>query len=454
MSFVLPDLTQAGPVVVLGAARSGLAAAFFLQRQGFQITVSDARPIADETQAELRAAGIGIESGGHQESTLAAARYLIASPGIPVTAPPYRMAAVHGIPVVSEIEVAHQFNRSRLIAVTGSNGKSTTVSLLEAMLQKAGYRARAGGNLGTPLFSLIEQELDFIVLELSSFQLESTFSIKPEIALLLNLYENHLDRHGDMAHYYAAKKRLFTQQNAQDHAILNLHNPWCQQLAQEIQAQVHFFGDPPQTQLLASVHKDQIYLEEELLMPLEAVALPGHHNLENILAALTAAALLKLPRKSLRLTLEQFQGIPHRLERVGNWQGRAFINDSKSTNYLAAERALESLRQPIVLIAGGQDKGGDFSNLARIIGERVKSVVLLGESAQDFQHRLQESGYNQVTVVADMQTAVETACRLSAPGDAILLSPATASYDRYRNFEERGDDFRRHVAACTSQSPA
>lgn len=454
MSFALPDLTQPGRVVVLGAARSGLAAAFYLQRHGFDVTVSDARAIAPATQTELRAAGIGIESGGHQENTLAAAKYLIASPGIPLTAPPYQMAAAHGIPVVSEIEVASRFNQARLIAVTGSNGKSTTVSLLEAMLQQAGYRARAGGNLGTPLFSLIEQDLDFIVLELSSFQLETTFSLKPEVALLLNLYENHLDRHGDMDHYYAAKKRLFGHQDPHDHAILNLHNVWCQRLARETLAQVHFFGDPPQAELLASVREGQLYLANQALMPVGDVALPGHHNLENILAALTAAALLKLPPEALRLTLEQFQGIPHRLERVGHWQGRAFINDSKSTNYLAAERALESLRQPIVLIAGGQDKGGDFSNLARIIGERVKSVVLLGESAPDFQHRLQESGYNQVTVVADMQTAVETACQLSAPGDAILLSPATASYDRYRNFEERGDDFRRHVAACTSQSPA
>ncbi|MEZ0369828.1 MAG: UDP-N-acetylmuramoyl-L-alanine--D-glutamate ligase [Candidatus Sericytochromatia bacterium] len=446
------DLTIPAAVVILGAARSGLAAAHFLQARGYRVSLSDAGQLSHETKVELEAAGLPYEEGGHSEAMLSQARFIIASPGIPVTARPFQIAAAHGIPVISEIELASHFCSSRIVAITGSNGKSTTVSLLEALLEAAGCKAAAGGNIGTPFISLLEQELELIVLEISSFQLETTFSLKPEVAILLNLFENHLDRHHHMQSYFALKARLFQAQDGQDHAVLNAASPWCRQLAPELKGQLHWFGDPPPDggDQAVTVQNGSILYQGQPLLGVDDLGLHGSHNLENVLAALTALAALGIrPEPEV---LRSFGGIPHRLESLAILDGRQFINDSKATNYLAAQTALNSFTRPIVLIAGGLDKGGDFQPLAALIGKKVKHTILLGSSAADFTQRLSQTGYNQSTVVADMQTAVELAYRLSAPGDIILLSPATASYDLYRNFEERGDDFRRHVAALISKT--
>jgi len=437
-----PDKHRA---VILGAARSGLAAAQFLQARGFQVSLSDAGPLSDDTQNSLHKLGLPFEAGGHQPKTLQQADFLIASPGIPLHALPYQLAAAHQIPVVSEIELACQFNTIPVIAVTGSNGKSTTVSLLQALLEAAGYRSASCGNIGTPMISLMDQPLDYLVLEISSFQLESTWSLQPQIALLLNLYENHLDRHKDMAHYFALKSRLFQCQSSQEHAVLNRHNRWCQQLATQLRSQVHWFG--------AETESSGLIYQGQVLLTRQELALPGQHNLENVLASLQVAELLELPAAVVKSVLTGFGGIPHRLEKLQSWQGRWYVNDSKSTNYLAAQKALESFEQPIVLIAGGQDKGGDFAPLAAAIAQRVRHVVLMGASAQTFQQCLKQNGYNRSSVVENMQAAVKCATGLSEPGDVILLSPATASYDAYQNFEERGDDFRRYVAALVSQNP-
>lgn len=455
----LPDLDQPNQtVVILGAARSGVAAAHFLHKRSFRVFVSDAGTIAPELQAELERAQIPYEAAGHREESLKKADFMVASPGIPLHARPYQLAQQYAIPVISEIELAQHFNRHRLIAVTGSNGKSTTVTLLNQLLIAAGYRSACGGNIGTPLISLIEQELDFVVLEISSFQLETTYSLCPEIAILLNLYENHLDRHQTMEAYFAAKTRLFQTQSPGEHALLNADNPWCQKLAPKLSAQIHWFGlNAPQKTESRQAHLDPktLYYRQQALMPLTALALQGQHNRENILAALTAAAILELPAKVCRQVLERFSGIPHRLEKLGQWQGRSFINDSKATNYLAALTALESLEPPtgVILIAGGLDKGGDFAPLAKMIQQRVKHVVLMGHSGPNFQQWLTQTGYNQSTVVADMQAAVQLAYAKSSPGDIVLLSPATASYDQYQNFEERGEDFRHHVAALFAENP-
>lgn len=446
------DLTQPVTVVILGAARSGLAAAHFLRRRGFTVCVSEGGNLSEAVQAELETAGIVYEAGGHTEAMLSQARYLIASPGIPVTALPFRIAADHGIPVVSELELAGAFCRIPLLAVTGSNGKSTTVTLLTRLLQACGYRAASGGNIGTPLISLIEQPLDYIVLEVSSFQLETTYTLKPAVAVLLNLFENHLDRHGDMRSYFELKARLFQAQDAADHAVLNANSVWCRELAPRLAAQVHFFACPDTEARPVCIADEQVIYRRQPLLAVAELGLRGSHNLENILAVLTVAEILKLPAEPIRQVLHDFGGIPHRLEVLGRLDQRVFINDSKATNYLAAQTALNSLSDPIVLIAGGLDKGGDFQPLAETIRAKVRQVILIGASAADFTLRLSQNGYNQSTVVADMQSAVELAYRLSQPGDVILLSPATASYDLYRNFEERGDDFRHHVAALFSKN--
>lgn len=446
------DVREPGPVVILGAARSGLAAAHFLNKRGYQVSVSDGGTISESVCAELTAAEIPYEQGGHSEAMLSKARFLITSPGIPVTAKPFQIAAAHQIPVISEIELGAHFCTSRIVAVTGSNGKSTTVSLLTALFQAAGYSAASGGNIGTPFMSLIEQNLDVIVLEISSFQLETTFSLKPEIAILLNLFENHLDRHPGMEDYFQIKSRLFRAQDANDYAVINAHSDWCQRLAPDLKSQIRWFGYPSDPDQLVQITNGEVIYQGQSLVPVRELGLRGSHNFENALAALTAAALMQLDSAPVAEVLRSFGGIPHRLEPLGSLQGRQFINDSKSTNYLAAQRALESLDDPIILIAGGLDKGGDFGPLAELIAKKVKHTVLMGASGPDFTQRLRQNGYNQITVVADMQAAVASAYQQSEPGDILLLSPATASYDLYRNFEERGDDFRRHVAALVSKT--
>ncbi|PKL76208.1 MAG: UDP-N-acetylmuramoyl-L-alanine--D-glutamate ligase [Candidatus Melainabacteria bacterium HGW-Melainabacteria-1] len=406
--------------------------------------------MSEPVRAELEAAGIQHESGGHSEAFLTSSRFAIASPGIPVTAKPFAILTSHGIPVLSEIELASHFCSCPVLAVTGSNGKSTTVTLLTELLKAGGLRTAAGGNIGTPFISLLDQNLDAIVLELSSFQLETTYTLKPRVAVLLNLFENHLDRHASLEAYFHLKARIFQAQDSNDHAVLNAGSPWCRRLAPDIKAKLQWFnGSEAQA---VRVEQGLILYHNQPLLAVADLGLRGAHNLENVLAALTAVAAFGLPSSGFAEVLRRFGGIPHRLETLASLQDRLFINDSKATNYLAAETALRSLNAPIILIAGGQDKGGDFAPLAQAIQEQVKHTVLLGSSAADFTHRLSLSGYNQCTVVKDMQAAVEQAYRLSSPGDIILLSPATASYDLYRNFEERGDDFRRHVAALISQT--
>lgn len=454
------SLTSPTDVVVLGAARSGLAAAFFLKDKGYNVWLSDAGAIAAETCQQLREHGIPFEDRGHTEAFLMQAQFMVASPGIPLTAKPYQWAESARIPVVSEVELAWQFLQQsaqppRLVAVTGSNGKSTVVSLLEVILKQSGFAAAACGNIGLPMIHCValheSNPFDFLVLEISSFQLETTYSLQPHFALLLNLYENHLDRHGLMSTYFALKSRLFRRQQSTDIAILSGENAWCQELGQHLNQQpegphVQFFS------IAEQVKDAQLYYQGQPLMPVSNVCLQGQHNLENIAAVLLFSDALELSAALLRDIFATFQGMPHRLEPVGQWQERYFINDSKSTNYLAAEKALASMSRPVVWIAGGQDKGGDFSSLADWAKKKVKHTILMGASQDVFSRALIQSGYNQITRVKGMEAAIQVAVEHADPGDVILLSPATASYDAYANFEARGDHFKHYVAQFISES--
>lgn len=452
--FCSPDYWHDRKVVVLGAARSGLAAAELLQGKGNQVTVSERGHIAPETQAWLTAHHIAWEAGGHQPETLAQADILIASPGIPVTAPPFVIAQTHGIPVISEIELAAAFARAPMIAITGSNGKTTTVSLVHALLQQAGLRSGCGGNIGTPLISLVEGDYDYLVVEISSFQMETTFSFRPHIAVLLNVYPNHLDRHGTMESYFAAKMRLFQAQTADDHAVLNRDNPESWSLAEHLPSHIHAFSREGQTPHQATLQDGYLMWQPqgqlEPLLPIRELPLKGAHNIENYLAVATIAAILGISAEIVCQTFQAINVISHRLEFVRTLQGRTFINDSKATNYLATLKAIESLEGPLVLIAGGQDKGGDISSLAAAIQTRVQHVILLGEAADSIRQRLTKTGYNQITVVDSMEQAVQQAFQCARIGDTVLLSPACASYDMFSNFEERGEVFKRHVHALNA----
>lgn len=453
MSKTQAEFWQGRRVVVLGAARSGIAAARFLKDKGNAVSLSDSGPISGEIKAELAEMKIPWEEGGHTREWLTQAEAIIASPGIPLTAKPFQWAQAEGIPVLSEIELAGQFLKIPVIAVTGSNGKTTTVTLIHALLTEAGLRAGLGGNIGTPLISFVGQELDWIVAELSSFQLETTYSFKPQIALLLNLYPNHLDRHPSMESYFEIKSRIFQAQDANDWSLSNGDNPWCQALSQHTKQPLQWFSRQAGPQVWAWIEAGQLWRQmpagPEAVIALPELPLLGNHNQENCLAVLAISARLKIPVEAVRRALKKVTGIPHRLEKVAELQGRVFINDSKATNYLATQKALESLEPPLILIAGGRDKGGDLQPLITLIRSRVKAVVLLGEAAPHFAQELQKREYNQISVVNTMQEAVEQAWRVSQPKDQILLSPACASYDMFHNFEERGERFKADVAALT-----
>jgi UDP-N-acetylmuramoylalanine--D-glutamate ligase len=447
------EFWQGRRVVVLGAARSGIAAARFLKDKGNAVSLSDSGPISEEIKAELAELEIPWEEGGHTPEWLTQAEAIIASPGIPLTVKPFQWAQAKGIPVLSEIELAGQFLKIPVIAVTGSNGKTTTVTLIHALLEEAGLRAGLGGNIGTPLISFVGQELDWIVAELSSFQLETTYSFKPQIALLLNLYPNHLDRHPSMESYFEIKSRIFQAQDASDWSLSNADNPWCQALSQHTQQPLQWFSRQAGQQVWAWIEAGQLWRQmpagPEAAMALQELPLLGSHNQENYLAVLAISARLKISRKAVQSAFKKVTGIPHRLEKVAEVQGRVFINDSKATNYLATQKALESLEPPLILIAGGRDKGGDMQALIDLIRSRVKAVVLLGEAAPHFAQELQKREYNQISVVNTMEEAVTQAWRVSQPKDQILLSPACASYDMFHNFEERGERFKADVATLT-----
>ncbi len=442
------ELTEPARVVVLGAARSGLAAAEFLQQKNYAVTLSDAGSLSEEARQRLSTASIAFEEQGHTEGFLQEADFLVASPGIPLTAPPFVWAKKHGIAVVSEVELAWQFlqkmsSRPRLIAVTGSNGKSTVVTLLETLFNTAGFKAKACGNIGTPLIQCVEGGFDTLILEISSFQLETTYTLRPDGAILLNLYENHLDRHGAMDTYFEIKSRLFAHQRDADVAVLSRTNPWCKRLTARLSGRVCTFALP---------FAEMLMYRGKPLMPISDIALKGEHNLENVQAVKTLAAAFDVQEAALKTTLETFRGIPHRLEPLPDVRERHFINDSKSTNYLAAQKALQAMDRPVIWIAGGKDKGGDFSELAQWAHKRAKHTVLMGECAPYFAQLLIQSGYNQITQVSTMQEAVEAAVEHAQSGDTVLLSPATASYDAYANFEARGDDFKAHVDQLVSKA--
>lgn len=453
MSVLQASFWKNRRIVVLGAARSGIAAARFLKKLGNTVLVSDQGIIPESVRQELEALGIAWEDEGHSSKQLNQAEAMIASPGIPLTARPFVLAQAAGIPVISEIELAGQFLKTPVIAVTGSNGKTTTVTLLHALLQAAGYQAGLGGNIGTPLISFVDQPLDWIVAEISSFQLETTYSFRPRIGVLLNLYPNHLDRHGTMEHYFQLKARLFQAQQADDKALSNWDNPWCQDLPEQTKKNFVWFARQAGPDILSWVDQDQLWRRgasgAEPVIALSDLPLLGSHNHENYLTLLAVSSLLNTPLAALQQAIAKIQGIPHRVEKVAQFEGRIFINDSKATNHLATIKALESLSPPLILIAGGRDKGGDFTPLAELIRQRVKHVILIGEAAHEFAQQIRKSEYNQISMATSLQDAVSQAWKISAPGDQILLSPACTSYDMFANFEERGERFKACVAALS-----
>ncbi len=444
-------------VVVVGLARSGLAACRLLRRLGAQVLGTDSQT-ADALPPEvagLRESGVELELGDHPSTALSDADLVVISPGVPRAAPFLERARAEGIPVVGEVELAYWCSQVSYVAVTGSNGKSTTTALLGALLREAGIPSTVAGNIGLPLCGVVaDLPADhWVVAEISSFQLETTDAFRPRVGALLNLSPNHLDRHPDLEDYYATKLRLFAAQEPGDWAVLNADDPEVLARARAIRArQVHFSRRGPVADG-ASVADGQIVLARGgralPVAPVAALRLPGAHNLENALAAVAAAAAIGAPAEAMARGLAAFAGLEHRLETVASLGGVRYVNDSKGTTVDAVRRSLESFPGGILLIAGGKDKGADFRPLFPVVRQRVKTMVLIGEARGKIQAHL--AGACPMVEAPSLETAVRAAAARAVAGDVVLLSPGCASFDMFRDFEHRGRAFKAAVAALEAR---
>lgn len=435
-------------VVVVGAARSGLAAAELLARRGARVTVTEQRPAIDEA-ARLRAAGVTLELGGHRPETLAAADLVVLSPGVVPQLPIIDRVRRAGVPVISEVEMASRWLAGRIVAVTGTKGKSTTTVLTGRMLDAAGRTTLVGGNVGTALSSQVDRSAaDVIhVVEVSSFQLELTVTFHPWIAVLLNLSADHLDRHASFEAYAEAKARILANQTDTDAMVINADDPSVLQLAARGRGRrLPFALTTPIPEGIA-VAGDTIVRRTadgvEPLIPLSAVKLLGRHLLSDVMAAAGAASLAGVPPAAMTRAVESFTGLEHTLEPAGEVRGVRFVNDSKATNIDAARRAIECFHRGLVVIMGGRFKGGSFADLAPLLAERADGVVAIGEARPLIREAL--GGELPVEEADSMRDAVRTAFALAGAGGTVLLAPACASLDMFGDYAERGRAFKDEV---------
>jgi UDP-N-acetylmuramoylalanine--D-glutamate ligase len=437
-------------VTVIGMARSGLAAAALLKRLGARVTVTDAKSAEELAPAvgQLQALGVAVETGERQPSNLKKAELIVLSPGVPLEQPALVEARALAIPIISELELGYWFCQGRVAAITGTNGKTTTTHLLNAIIQEAGVPCIMAGNVGIPFTSVVESlpPQGIAVLEVSSFQLETIKEFRPTAAAILNITPDHLDRYSGMQSYIEAKARIMSKQGPNDILILNGEDKYTPLLSTQAPSRILTFSRlrPPEIEGLW-VEKGRICyrlfgLGQSELMLADELLIPGPHNLENALAACALALSLGIPAKSLAKSLRQFRGVPHRLEPVDFIDGVRYVNDSKGTNVDAVMKALQSYNTPIVLILGGRDKNGDFTALRDLLKERVKAAVVMGEAADIIAHQIK--GAVQVIHEKDLAGAVRSAANVAVEGDVVLLSPGCASFDQFKNFEERGEKFR------------
>jgi len=434
-------------VTVVGAARSGIAAAELLVRRGATVTLTDLRSEIPEEHA-LRAAGVRLALGGHQSSLFTRADLIVLSPGVPSNMAAIAEARVAGIPVMGELELASRWLRGRIVAITGTKGKSTTTTLTGRMLEAGGHRVLVGGNIGHALSAQVDDSTaDTIhVVEASSFQLESIDTFRPWIAVLLNFSPDHLDRHADVAEYAAAKSRIFVNQTAADWAVLNADDASVGRMAAEAASRKLQFS---MTDSLASgvlVQGDSIVRRtadgDRPLVPLSSIRLLGRHLIADVLAASAVASLAGVDAEAMTTAVEGFRGLEHALEPVAKFGGVIFVNDSKATNIEAARRAIESF-ESLVVIMGGRFKGGDFADLRHVLADRGAAVVAIGEARPLIREAF--NGVVPVQEATDMNAAVRTAFASASPGTAVVLAPACASFDMFRDYAERGRVFKQEV---------
>jgi UDP-N-acetylmuramoylalanine--D-glutamate ligase len=448
-------------IVVVGLARSGIAVARFLKANGAEVTLTDqaTEEILGAFAMEARQLGVKLELGRHEPATLGSADLIVISPGVPHTLAPLQEARANGIPVIGEIELAARFIDTPIVAVSGTNGKTTTTELIGRMLAACGQKVFVGGNIGNPLIEIAGRsaDLDVIVAEISSFQLDTIDTFRPHVAVLLNVSPDHLDRYPDLAAYAASKGRLFENQGASDFAVCNGNDPLVEELCKEVRSRVlRYTARPPEegTSVTgAIVTPQQVAVSvpgfETGRIDLEHSDLIGPHNRENIAAATLAALAVGATLEGVQKALDQFQALSHRLERVGTVNGVTFINDSKATNVDAVMRALECFEQPVVLIMGGRNKGYDFDQLYPYLRQHVKKLVAMGESGDEIIEALGQAPRQGAVKAASMDQAVQLAYGSARPGETVLLSPACASFDMFGSYAERGEKFRQSVGGLT-----
>lgn len=436
--------------LILGYGRSGRAASAFLQRQGSAVRVVD-RADTPALRRELEEAAIPSHLGGYGPADLNGTDLLVVSPGVAWDEPLVETARQRGIEVTSEIDLFFRNCPSRIAGITGTNGKTTTTALTADVLRAGGLNVMRGGNIGEPVLDRIDQlqPSDWVVLELSSFQLESIGSPRLQIGAVLNVTPDHLDRHKSFDHYTEIKARAVSFMEPGDHALLNFDDPVCAAMAGHTRGEVIPFALHAAAQHGATVSQGWLQVDgrrgRERVMPVGDVPLPGEHNLSNTLAATAAGYAAGVEAAAIAKAIREFKAVEHRLELVGRFSGVRWYNDSKATNPDSTYKALAAFSEPIILIAGGRNKGIDIEPLARTIAQRATALVTMGETGEELARRTHDAGLEKVDRAADLRDAIRKAAALAPPGSVVLLSPAFTSFDMFENYEDRGRRFKSTV---------
>jgi UDP-N-acetylmuramoylalanine--D-glutamate ligase len=437
-------------VLVVGLARTGIATAKFLKAKGSLVTATEVKPKEEMKEAvqALKGMDISTEWGGHQTETFLKQDIIVVSPGVDLNIEPIQKAIKQGVRVVSEIELAYHFIHAPIIAVTGTNGKTTTTLLVGEMLKEDGRKVGVGGNVGEPLilFADGKDRWEVLVVEISSFQLEAIKDFRPRISVLLNITEDHLDRYPRYDDYIEAKVRVFANQNSGDLAVLNRDDPIVMQFREKVKAKKVLFSLKEKLGEGAFSNGQTIFLrlgEKGEEYSIAKTPLKGIHNVENMMAALTTARIFGCSKKSIQTVLDRFKGLEHRLEFVREIKGVRFYNDSKGTNVGSVVKSLQSFSEPVTLIAGGKDKNGDLSPLEALIQKRVKHLILIGEAKERMNREL--GGLTDTVMAKTMEEAVVLARQKAKGGEVVLLSPACSSFDMFKDYKERGKVFKEAV---------